>query len=576
MPFQVQPWLRAILAPLKPVFREVLAVSFFINLLALAVPIFIQQVYDRVVFHAGLSTLQALLIGMTVLLVFDFVLRQARARVMQAVALKIDVAVGETLFGKLMNLPLRRLETRPGAFWQLLFRDVDVVRNTLSGASAVLICDLPFVVLFLAMMFVMAMPVAVVFLVIIPIYIFMGWRAANRIQAAHAEERDSQQARDTLLTELIGARGLVKALTMEQAVRPLWESRQAATIRCSMQRGSEADATMNMGLVLTSATTVALTSVGALHIIDHSMSMGALVAVNMLAGRLMGPINQLVSGWRTYAGFRQSVERLDKLFAEDEDRTQATLAASSRPRGQLTLEQVNFSYDPQAKPVIEEMQLALPPFGVTALVGRNGCGKTTLLKLLMGLYRPDKGRVLLDGADLAQFTRQELAGWIGYVPQDCILFSGSVRDNIAHGHPMADDEEILRAAKLAGVHPYIVDLPDGYASDVGEAGARLSVGQRQRIAIARALLGDPPVLVLDEPSSSLDRQAEEDLRATLTELGKSHAVIMVTHSPVLLPAADFVVALDKGKVAMAGPAREVLPRLFARPAAQPQPQGAPA
>ncbi len=195
-------------------------------------------------------------------------------------------------------------------------------------------------------------------------------------------------------------------------------------------------------------------------------------------------------------------------------------------------------------------------------MGRNGSGKTTLLKVLQGLYKPSTGRVLLDGADIAQFTRGELADWIGYVPQESVLFEGSVRDNITHRRPDSDDEEIIRAATAAGVHHFIIDLPDGYATEIGEAGRRLSGGQRQRISVARALVGDPPVLLLDEPSSNLDRQAEQELRDTITELGRQRTVIVVTHSPILLASCDNLVALDKGKIALAGPAKEILPRLF--------------
>ena len=175
------------------------------------------------------------------------------------------------------------------------------------------------------------------------------------------------------------------------------------------------------------------------------------------------------------------------------------------------------------------------------------------VKIIQGLYKPSTGRVLLDGADIVQFTRSELADWIGYVPQESVLFAGSVRDNIAHRRPDADGEEIIKAATAAGVHHFIIDLPDGYATDIGEAGRRLSGGQRQRITVARALIGDPPVLLLDEPSSNLDRQAEQELRDTITELGRQRAVIVVTHSPILLAACDNLVALDKGKIALAGP-----------------------
>ena len=233
-----------------------------------------------------------------------------------------------------------------------------------------------------------------------------------------------------------------------------------------------------------------------------------------------------------------------------------------KPKGELTVENLTFAYNEGAKPVVDDVSIKIRAGGVHALVGRNGSGKTTLLKMLQGLYPPTNGRVLLDGADIGQFSRTELASWMGYVPQETVLFAGTVRDNIVHRFPDADDEQIIAAATAAGVHHFIIDLPDGYATDIGEAGRRLSGGQRQRIAVARALLGNPAVLLLDEPSASLDRQAEQELRKTLVEIGKTRTVIIVTHSPILLAACDDLVALDKGKVALAGPSREILPKLF--------------
>ena len=554
-------WLREILKPLTPAFREVLVMALFVNILALAVPVFVLQVYDRVVFHAGLNTLQGLVIGMVAVLVFDYVLRQARARVMQTVALRIDVVVGRRLFDKLMSLPLQVLESRPAAYWQALFRDVDVVRNTVSGASALLIADLPFAVLFLGLTFVIAAPIAWVLLVILPLFLFVAWRSGNTMATANRAERESALARDGLIAEMIAGRTTIKALALDRAMRPYWEERHADNIERAAVRGAKADGYANLGATLTMLTTVALTTVGAVAIINQQLTIGALIATNMLSGRLLGPFNQLVGTWRTYAGFRQAIERLGHVFNMASERQTGEIELQ-RPRGEITLEDVAFSYAESAKPVVDTVSVTFPAGGVHALIGRNGSGKSTLLKLAQGLYPPSKGRVLLDGADVAQFTRTELACWIGYVPQECVLFAGTLRDNIGHRKPEATDEEIIAAATTAGVHEFIIDLPDGYASEIGEAGQRLSAGQRQRIAIARALVGDPPVLLLDEPSSNLDRQAEQELRNTLAAIGKDRTVVVVTHSPILLSVCKDLVALDRGRIALAGPADEILPRLW--------------
>lgn len=559
----IQHWLQPVVRPLRSVFREMVVVSLFVNALALALPVFVQQVYDRVVGHHGLSTLKGLVIGMAILLVFDFALRQTRARMMQMIALKVDVEVGEMLFDKLLAVPLRILETRPAAYWQQLFRDADVIRNSLSGTSALLILDLPFVLLFLGMIFVVAGPVAWVFVSVFPLFIALAWRSGTTLSQAGDHERSRLVNRDTLLAEMIAGRTTIKALALERTMRPVWEERQARTIEQSIERGSKADGYVNLAGLFTLATNVLMTSVGALFIIEQELSMGALVASNMLVGRLLAPLNQLVGAWRGYAAFRQSMARVGALLQEEEEIRRGAVQME-RPKGAITLENLAFTYDPRLAPVLDGISLVVPAGGVTAVLGRNGTGKTTLLKLMQGLYRPARGRVLLDGADTAQFGRDDIAAWMGYVPQECVLFTGTIRDNIVQGMDAATDDDVLRAARLAGVHQYIVDLPAGYGTEIGEAGSRLSAGQRQRIALARALIGDPPVLLLDEPSASLDRQAEEELARNLVALAADHTIIVVTHSPALLAVCRNAVVLDRGKILAAGPTADVLARLFPR------------
>ncbi|MEX2450512.1 MAG: ATP-binding cassette domain-containing protein, partial [Rhodospirillales bacterium] len=554
-------WLGPFLAPLRPVFMEILAMSAFVNLLALAVPVFTLQVYDRVIGSGGISTLEGLLIGMIIVLIFDYILRQARSRITQRVALRVDVVIGRKLFDKIMSMPLQALEAQPAAYWTSLFRDVDAVRNTLSGASAILIVDLPFAFFFLGLIFIIALPVAWILLIILPIFMYIAWRSASVMAAASADERQSSQTRDSLVAEIIAGRTTIKALALDNAMRPMWEDAHAENIERALYRGSKTDGYSNFGATLSLITTLLLTTVGALAIIDQKLTMGALIATNMLSGRIMGPMNQLVSQWRTYTGFQQSVDKLGTLFNAAGERLESALKLE-RPNGEIDIEAVSFAYAPGGKPVVNDISLTIKAGGVHALVGRNGSGKSTLLKIIQGLYRPSKGRVLLDGADISQFTRTELAGWMGYVPQDSILFTGTIRDNVVLRKPDADDDEVLKAAEEAGVHQFVIDLPDGYATDIGESGANLSGGQRQRIAIARALVGDPPVLILDEPSSSLDRQAEQELRRTLVEIGRDRTVIIVTHSPILLAACNDLIALDRGKVALAGPAQDILPKLF--------------
>ncbi len=557
----VRAWLWPMIRPLTPHLRELGLFSLFINTLALCTPVFTLQVYDRVVFHAGLSTLEGLAVGMVLVVMFDFALRQGRSRLMQRVALKIDAALGRALYDKITGVSLRVLELRPAAYWQALFRDAEQVRNMVSGPNAVLLVDLPFVVLAIALIFIIARPLVWVLALVLLAFVTVAWLSSLVVQRASRSERESGLSRDALVAEMIAGRTTMKALALDEALRPRWEDKHAETIERAIERGGRADSFGNMGSGLTMMTTVCMTSAGALAILNHEMTIGALIAANMLSARIINPLNQLVAAWRNLAVYRQSVGRLSEAFALDEDRRRSEVELT-RPEGVLTVENVTFRFEGAKRSAVENVRFTLKPGGLHGIVGHNGSGKTTLLKLMQGLYRPDEGRVLIDGADLEQFTRRELARWIGYVPQETFLFRGSVRDNLAAGRDDVTDEEIVSAATRAGAHPFVIDLPDGYGADIGEAGARLSVGERKRIAIARMLVGDPPVLLLDEPAAGLDRPAEEQLRNLLAQLAQTHNVVVVTHNPIVLAGCHNIIALDHGKVALAGPAHEVMPKLF--------------
>ncbi len=556
-------WLRPILGSVRGMLAELLTLSFFVNVLALAVPIFVLQVYDRVVSQNGLTTLQGLLIGVLIAIVFDFVLRQTRSRLLQRMAMRYDVEVGRALFEKVQRLPLRTLEARPAAFWQMLFRDVEVLRNTVAGPPAILLVDLPFAILFIAIIYVVAAPIIWVLFAILPLFVLLALRSGSAVRAAADAERDATVDRDSLVSDIIGNRTTIKALALDEAMQPLWEDRHASTIERAVTRGRRADGYHNLGLSLSILTTVAITSVGALAIMEQALTIGALIATNMLSNRIVGPFTQLVTTWRGIVSFRQSLKRLREAFDLVEEPAHDSVEMPT-PKGDLEADAVVFAYGPNTAPVLDRISFRVGPGGLHAIVGRNGSGKTTLMKIMHGLYAPAGGRMLLDGADIGQFSRRRLAHWIGYVPQDTVLLSASIRENIAKGWEGIGDDDVLRAARAAGAHDFIVDLPEGYGAQVGEGGGRLSGGQRQRIAIARALVGQPAILLLDEPSASLDRQAEEDLRDTLIDLAREHTVVVVTHSAILLPACHNIMVLDQGRIVMGGPTAQMLPRLFGK------------
>ena len=555
-------WLRSLVSPVRGLLREVLGLSLFINALALAVPIFVLQVYDRVIFHAGIETLTALLIGMAIVLTFEFVLRQARAKVLQAIALRIDIRLGRALSQKLARLPLRTLESRPTPYWQALYRDAEFVRNAMSGVSALTLFDLPYIPLFLALIFTIARPIAFVLVAALGCYFLLGLVASISVTKASNRERLKAIDRDSTLAEMAAGRATIKALAMQPALEARLEARQADSIDAALVRGGRSDRFANLSTTMSMATTVLLVSVGAFAVIDQQMTIGALVASTILANRFVGPLVSLVSGWRSYSGFATAAKRVAAVLDEPEEPSRLEITAP-RPHGRLEAEQVTFEYGEANAPVVAGLTFRLGPGGLHGIVGPNGSGKTTLLKLIQGLYTPSSGRILLDGADIAQFGRTQLADWIGYAPQECFLLAGSIRDNLAIRRPEESDEEILAAARRAGLHAAVSAMPDGYGTDVGEAGAQLSGGQRQRIVIARAMVGDPPILILDEPTSNIDREAKAGLRESLLRLATDHTIIVATHSTALLAACTSVMLIQAGKIAAAGPPDQVFHKMNA-------------
>jgi ATP-binding cassette subfamily C protein LapB len=565
--------LRLALRPLLGRFGELAAMSLGLNLLSLAVPVFVLQVYDRVVFHGGLVTLSGLVLGVLIAVAFDFILRQARSRLVQMIALRVDVGVVRALFGRLTGLPLRRLETQSDAQWHALLRDQEAVRDTLAGPSMVLLVDLPFIVLFLLVIWIIAAPIAWLLTALVPVYVLFAAGSSWAIGRASRSEQDGGLKRDALTAQLVSGRATVKALGLGPSLRDRWEAAQASQIERSLARGSRVDAFTSLSVTLGLLTTVVLTAFGAVAIVQQEMTMGGLIAANMLAARIVQPLTQLIGAWRGMTRFRQAARRLDEILAAPVDRQDSPLARG-RPAGVLAVEGVRFSYGPGDAPVLDDLSLTLRPGGLHAITGANGSGKTTLLKLLQGLYQPDRGRVLLDGADLAQFGRAELTRWLGYVPQEAFLFAGSIRDNIAKGRDDVPDAAILDAAQRAGVDSFVADLAAGYDTEVGEGGRRFSAGQRQRIALARALVDDPPVLLLDEPSAHLDREAELRLVKQLRALAGGRNVVVVTHSPALLAVCDTVIVLAKGGIVPAGPGARIVTKDVAQqrhPPAPPKP-----
>ena len=545
---------------LRPVFLKLLLISFFINLLALAAPIFVLQVYDRVVFHAGVTTLQGLVIGMVLVLIFDAILKVTRVTSFQLISARNELKLTERIFKQLFALPLIRMEEQPLWYWQSLFQDANLVRNVLGGATAALVIDLPFALLFMLITFVIAPPVAWLFVIALIFFIVLAVFSQQTMQRKTKDERPFVQQRENMMADILTARETVKMFDLGSYWLQKQNDLQVKTVTAAMARGRSTDYFRIISQSSSLLFTVTLTSVGALAILEQEMTIGALIAVNMLGSRLISPFIQLVEHWRSFAQFHKALNRLDGFLKLSQDKTEHVLDIPVK-QGKITLQAVFFSYNKQQNPAIAGLDGAIGPNGLHLFMGRNGSGKSTLLKLISGLYPPAKGKISLDQADLRQFSNSQLHQHIGYLPQTIALFQGSIYENITMGMEQCEQQDVFDIAKKIQLHELVSILPMGYETVLREAGKGVSGGLIQKIALIRTLIRKPKILLLDEPSNNLDSDSEKALVSYLSEYAENNTVIVATHSPVFIQSASSIVVLEQGKVAIAGDAKAVLQQL---------------
>lgn len=553
-------WLNDIVEPLKSGYKQSLWLSLGINVIALLSSIFALQVYDRVVAKGGLNTLTALGLGMLIAIAFDVLLRQGRSLLLRKIGINIETSIAKQVFQRMMELPARFLEKRPPAFWTATFRDIELLRSTMAGAPALLLIELPFLILTFVLLAVIATPLLPVVFGVLLVFMILAWRSQQTLQYTAEGEKEKLLSRDAMLAELTHSRTQIKALGPTPLLDQKWQHHYAQWMEESVQRSAEADQYRDYAQDLMLLSTVLMTTFGAIAILNQELSIGALIAANILSGKMVGPMVQLVSHWRTYGQFQHAQQRLTELFDQPLD-LQETALEFTRPKGIMTLEKVTFGYVDGQKPHVFEVSGRLGPTGLHTIIGNNGSGKTTLLKLLRGLYTPVEGRVLIDDIDLVQLGQQSIADWIAYLPQQPRLIDSSIKECLTMHMPSATDADILQATKASGAYDFITQLPEGFDTQVGEAGNVFSSGQIKRIALAQVLIKNTPVLLLDEPTSDIDKPTEQHLLRTLCELSKTRTIIIVTHSTAILQSADGIVLMENSQVVGAGPGEQLRPKL---------------
>nr|WP_315838721.1 type I secretion system permease/ATPase [Bradyrhizobium prioritasuperba] len=555
-------WFWSTVSRFKANYIHVAIAAFIVNILALAAPLFTMSVYDRVIPNGAIPSLVALGIGLGLAILFDFVLRVVRSRIIDVTGKKIDVVLAAGIFEHIMSVKLAQRPQSVGILANQI-RDFDSVREFFTSGTVVSVTDLLFAVLFIVVLFIVAGPLAWIPLLMLPVMIAIGLllqrpldRAIRRLQAESA-------ARHGILVESLSSMETVRAAAGEARMQTGWERSVAATAR------SSEDVQFWSSLALTSASvaqqvcSLLLVVVGVFLILDGKLTVGALVAANMLSGRVLAPIAGLAAvitrGTQTFSSLRA----LDRLMALERERpADKVFVAREIKEGRIDFQGVSFAYPNSPTKALDAVSFKVRPGERIGIVGRVGSGKTTIAKLAAGFYSPSEGGILIDGIDIHQYDPADLRAGVGFVMQDTDLFYGKLRDNITFGRPQATDAEVLDAARLSGVETFIAGHPQGYDMLIAEGGRSLSGGQKQAIGLARILIRKPRILFLDEPTAHFDVRSEGEFMDRLKAIADNGMTILVsTHRPSLLTLVDRVLVFEQGRLVVDGPRDEVLSRL---------------
>lgn len=536
----------------KPI-TEVLIASLVLQIFALVTPIFTQVIIDKVLVHRGLTTLDVLAAGLLGIALFEAALSMLRTYVFTHTTSRIDVTLGTKVFRHLFALPLAYFEARRVGDTIARIRELENIRQFLTGSPLTCVLDVMFIVVFLVVMFLYSTTLSLVALAALPFFAALS-AIVTPILRHRLDERFNRGAdAQSYLVEAVSGVQTLKSFALEPEAQKKWEGLFAKYITASFKTyklGGMAGAT---GQFINRASYLVILWIGARLVMNGELSVGQLIAFQMLSGRVSDPVLRLVQMWQDFQQVGLSVKRLgDILNAKPEPATESSKARLPAIRGSVKFERVQFRYRVDGPEVLRNLNLEIEPGMTIGFVGRSGSGKSTITKLIQRLYIPESGRILIDGIDISLADPAWLRRQIGVVLQENFLFNLSVRDNIAIHYPSADISQIIKVAQLAGAHDFILELPEGYDTMVGEKGTALSGGQRQRIAIARALLMNPRLLIFDEATSALDYESERIIQNNMLKICQGRTVIIIAHRLSTLRNAHRIMVIDRGELVESG------------------------
>lgn len=546
-------WFIPSLVKYRALFGEVILISFFLQVFALATPLFFQLVMDKVLVHRGFTTLDVLAFGFFVIALFDALLGGMRNYLYSHTANRVDVELGARLYQHLLALPVRYFEMRQVGQSVARVRELDSIRNFITGSALTLLIDLSFTLIFFLVMWLYSPLLTAVVLGTIPAYLILSLAITPVLRRRLDQSFQYGAANQAFLVESITGVETVKSMSLEPQMQRKWEDQLARYVQSNFRAQNLNNIANQIAGFINKITTLMILWFGAHLVIEGRLTVGELIAFNMIAGRVSAPLLKLVQLWQDFQQARISMERLgDLLDTPSEQQFSASRSQLPKLNGALTFEHVCFRYHPEASKTLTDINLQVKPGEVIGVVGRSGSGKSTLTKLIQRSYHPESGRVLVDGADLCMIDIAWLRRQVGVVLQESFLFNGTVRENIAIQNPAMPLNKVIAAAKLAGAHDFITELPQSYDYPVGEQGTNLSGGQKQRLAIARALLTDPKILIFDEATSALDYESEAVIKTNMSSIAKNRTTFIIAHRLSTVRHCDRILVMDRGRIVEQG------------------------
>ena len=558
-----QHWLWQHIKEAKPIYRDVIIASIMVNIFALVSPLFVMNVYDKVVPNLAFESLWVLAIGASVVYVFDLILKQVRAYLIDVAGKKVDIQVSSKLFAKVIGIPLEKRAPSIGGMAKQI-SEFDSVREFISSATITALVDLPFAILFMLSIWLVAGDLVLLPIMACVVIIIYTVLTQPKLKAAIEESNKFTGLRHGHLIECLGALESIKANSAEGVVQNAWQQMVGHTANWLLKSKMITNSVTNFAGFAMQISVVGVVVLGVYRVSDNAISMGGIIAAVLLAGRAISPIAKLAGLMTRSNQAMSALRQLDSLMEQEgEFEDKAHLPSRSKLAGNISAEAISFTYPETTSAALKLMSIDIKQGEKIAIIGRNGSGKTTLAKLLLGLYQPSVGSIRFDGLHHKQIHPSDLRGNIGYLPQDITLFHGTIRDNILFGTRQITEYQLLRAVQLSGVSAFTDQETQGLDQQVGENGGSLSRGQRQSIALARAILNSPRILLLDEPTASLDARAEQQFIKSIKATAADRTLILITHKMELLSLVDRIIVLEKGKVVIDGPKATVLAKLKA-------------